>query len=303
MLSTLADPVLPIFAVLAAGYMLNKAGAMDASHAQAINRFVFYLAAPALGIAVIGRAAFDTIHWPAVGVYFAAELAVYAAVFALMRFAFKRDLGEALLLGMTAVFANHVFFVLPIAERSFGAEAAIPMAGIVLIDIAVIFIGSVLLTEIIASDNRSLRRTLAGLARNPFVYAPPIGLALGALGATAPSGIWTFLDFTAAAAAPVVLFSLGITLGTAPIFPVRLPCWSVTMAKLFAVPALAWGGLDAVGPMEPLTRDITLLVAAGPCGAMPYVIATQYNIRTQTIAKTVLLSTVLSLVTLSVLLP
>ena len=60
--------------------------------------------------------------------------------------------GEALLLGMAAVFANHVFFVLPIAERFYGDAAAENMAGLVFLDVAVIFCGTVLLTEILTSE-------------------------------------------------------------------------------------------------------------------------------------------------------
>ncbi len=303
-LATLGDPVLPIFAVLLAGYALQKTGLVTTEHARAINRFVFLIAAPALGISVIGRANLGSIDWPPVMVYFAAQIAVYAGVVALMRLGFRRETGEALLLGLTAIFANHVFFVLPIAERFYDDAAAAGMSGIVLLDIAVIFCGSVLLTEIVTSKSRDVGRTLAGLARNPFVYAPPVGILLGLLGPATPSGVWTFLTFTSASAAPVVLFSLGITLAASPILPIRLPCWSVAAAKLLAVPILVSVGLSAIdGGMDGPSRAITLLVAAGPCGAMPYVIATQYGVRTVTIAKTIFVSTVLSLFSLSFLLP
>ena len=304
MLAALTDPVLPIFAVLAIGFLMQKAGFLDVGHAQAINRFVFYLGAPSLGVSVIGRATPGAIDWAPVFVYFLAELVVYALIFILMSRVFKRDRGEALLLGMTAVFANHIFFVLPIAERFYGAGAAQAMAGIILLDIAVIFCGSVILTEFLTGGNGGVRATLRGLARNPFVYAPPLGLLLGALGPAAPSGIWTFLEFTSAAAAPVTLFSLGITLASSPVFPIRLPCWTVATAKLVLLPALVWSGLTALGqPTTTLAPTITLLVAVGPCGALPFVIATQYGVRTVTIAKTVLISTLVSLVSLAVMLP
>lgn len=302
MLATLGDPILPVFAVLALGYGFAKLGLMEIAHAQAINRFTFFVATPALVASVIGRAEPAAIAWGPVLVYFAVELVVYAAVFLLARFGFRREAGEALLLGMTATFANHIFFVLPIAER-FYPDAARALAGIILLDAAVIFCGSVFLTEFLAGGGR-IGATVRSLGRNPFVYAPPAGLALGALGPAAPAGIWTFLTFTSAAAAPVTLFALGVTLAAAPIFPIRLPCWSVAAAKLALVPALVWTGLGALPPgPDPLPATIALLVAAGPCGAMPFVIATQYGVRTGTIAKTILVSTLLSLVSLAALLP
>lgn len=304
MLGTLADPVLPIFAVLAAGYVLKKLGMMDTGHAAAINRFVFYIAAPALGISVIGRAEPAAIDWPPVAVYFGAQMVVYLSVFLLMRFGFRRDAGEALLLGMTSVFANHVFFVLPITERVFGPAAAQGMAGILLLDITVIFCLTALLAEVLTTEEHGLGRTVRMLVRNPFVYAPPLGLLVGWLGPAVPAGVWTFLSFTSAAAAPIVLFSLGITLAASPIFPIRLPCWCVTAAKLGAMPFLVWSGLNVIdGGMDAPARVITLLVAVGPCGALPFVIATQFGIRSVTIAKTILISTVGSLFSLSMLLP
>jgi malonate transporter len=303
MLAALADPVLPIFAVLGLGYLMHKAGLMQIAHAQAINSFVFYVGAPALGIRVIGTTSLGAIDWRPVLVYFCTELVVYAAVFALMHLVFRRDRGESLLLGLTAVFANHVFFVLPISERFYGQGVVAAMSGLFLLDVAVLFCGSVVLTELIAGGAGGVRATLAGLARNPFVYAPPVGIALGFAGPLTPSGVWTFLGFTSAAAAPVTLFSLGITLAAAPIWPIRLPCWSVSAAKLVLVPALVWVGLSRIPDAAGIDATVTLLVAAGPCGAMPFVIATQYGIRTETIAKTVFVSTVLSLFSLSMLLP
>ena len=56
MIATLADPILPIFAALVIGYALARAGLVGLEHARAINRYVFYLAAPSLLISVIASA-------------------------------------------------------------------------------------------------------------------------------------------------------------------------------------------------------------------------------------------------------
>lgn len=302
MLASLADPILPIFAVPVAGYLLARRELVKLDDARAINRYTFFIATPALIISVIGSAQPAEINWAPALIYLAAELAVYAAIFCLMRFVFRRERGEALLLGMTAVFANHVFFVLPISEP-FYPDARQGMAGMLVLDGIVLFCGSVFLTELL-TGNGGLRRAVARLSANPFVYAVGLGLGLGALGPLAPSGVWTFLGFTGATAAPVALFTLGVTLAAAPIWPVRLPCWSVALAKLAVMPLLVWWGFGQAGFAEgELEPAILILTAAGPCGAMPFVIATQYGVPTGTIAKTIFVSTVLSLLSLAVLLP
>jgi predicted permease len=268
MLATLADPILPIFAVLALGYGLHRSGLFDVPAAQAINRFVFFVATPALVFSIISGAPIAHFDLRALGLYFGVQLIVYGGTFLFMHRSLGREKGEALLLGMTAVFVNHVFFVLPIAERVYGATATQPIAGIILVDVGLVFCGTVLAVDLMQTKNPS-----------PLKVA---GLLAGA------------------AAAPASLFALGIMLANNPMRPIGVATWSVVAAKIVLHPALVFA-LAGLVTLSPGWDDITLLVAAGPCGAMPFVIALQYGIRTETIAKAVLVSTLFSLLTLSVL--
>lgn len=300
MLQALANPILPVFMVLAVGYGLRLMGVMQASDAQSINKIAYYLAVPALAVSVISKAPITDIEWAAVLVYFAAQMLTYGLIFVVVYLGFKRELREALLLGMAAAFTNHIFFVLPIAERMIGPDAALPMAGIVMIDAGLIFPGSVL-TIAIMTARKSGKPNIAGLLfKNPFLYAPPVGIVLGLMGDAAPAGLLTFVEFAGAAAAPVLLFTLGITLAGAPLRDLGPAVWAAVGGKLLLHPVLVWAGLGVIAASS-FTSDITLLVAAGPCGAMPFVIATQYNIRVDAIAKAVLISTILSIFSLSVL--
>ena len=300
MLETLANPILPIYMVLAMGAALRLGGAMQAEHAAAINRFAFYLAVPALIISVLGKAPITDFEWAAILVYTSTQIALYVATFALLYYVFKREVREALLLGMASSFVNHVFFVLPIAERLVGDSAGIPMAGIVMFDAGLIFPATVVITAVITSRKEGNANIAGMLLKNPFIYAPGLGILLGLLGDTAPAGIMTFAEFGGAAAAPVLLFALGITLAGSRLTHISGAVWTVIGVKILIHPAIV-GGLLGVVSVSEFTSDITLLVAAGPCGAMPFVIATQYGVKTDDIAKSVLISTTLSIISLAVL--
>lgn len=300
MFDTLANPVLPIFMALVVGYLLFKIGVLTTSDAVAINKIAFYMAVPALIVSVIGSAPIAGFEWPAIFVNLAVQLFMYAAVFALMYFGFKRDIRESILLGMSAVIVNHIFFVLPIAERIYGPSAGSPMAGIVMFDAGVIIPASVFVIALLTAGPQSFARMSGLIFKNPFFYAPPVGILLGILGDSAPAGIMTFAQFAGAAAAPVLLFALGITLAGSSLLKIGGAVWVVVGAKLLVVPLLVWMGLG-VFTVSQFTNDITLLVAAGPCGAIPFVVATQYGVKTDTIAKAVLVSTILSIISLSVL--
>ena len=84
MWAALADPVLPIFAILAVGYGMHRFGLFDVPAAQAINKFVFYVATPALIFSLIANAPIAQFEPQALAAYFAAQVIVYAGTFLLM---------------------------------------------------------------------------------------------------------------------------------------------------------------------------------------------------------------------------
>ena len=300
MLATLADPILPIFAILALGYTLHRSGLFDVQIAQAINKFVFFVATPALVFSIVSRAPIAQLDMFALGLYFAAQVIVYVGTALFMHRVLHREKGEALLLGMTVTFVNHVFFVLPIAERVYGAAATQSIAGIILVDVGFWFCGTVLVVDLMQAKSPSPLKVVRMLVKNPFLIAATLGIVAWAAGPMIPTGVFTYATFAGGAAAPAALFALGIILSSNPMRPVGVATWSVVTAKTVLHPALVFV-LGSLTTLSPGWADITLLVAAGPCGAMPFVIALQYGIKTETIAKAILVSTLISLLTLSVL--
>lgn len=300
MLTTLANPILPIFAILALGYILQKTGLFDVPVAQGINKFVFFVATPALVFSIISEAPITQFDMRALGLYFAAQVFVYVGTALFMHGVLGRERGEALLLGMTATFVNHVFFVLPIAERIYGATSTQPIAGIILVDVGFWFCGTVLAVELMQAKNPSPLKVVGLLLKNPFLIAATLGVLAWVARPVIPQGVFTYATFAGGAAAPAALFALGIVLASNPVRPMGKATWSVIAAKTVLHPVLVFT-LAGLAALAPDWGDIVLLVAAGPSGAMPFVIALQYGIRTDTIAKAVLVSTLFSLLTLSVL--
>jgi hypothetical protein len=127
-----------------------------------------------------------------------------------------------------------------------------------------------------------------------------VGLLVNALGLNVHAGIVTFTSFAGSAAAPAALFSLGIILAGTKIFYADFPALAVTLLKILLHPFLAWLLFTSIGTIDQLWSDPAILVAAGPCGAMPFVLAMQYKIRAESIGLAIIYSTVASLITLSI---
>jgi predicted permease len=300
MLGTLADPILPIFAVLALGMLAGRFRGFEGEFARSLNRFVFYIGQPALIFLLLAEAPFATYDLPALGFYFVSELAVYALGTLIARRLFGRELREALLLGMTCAFVNHLYYVLPIAQLIYGADAATPITGAIVVDLVFLFCGTIFLMDFLAQGSASPVKILTMVGRNPALLALAAGTLGNLAGPILPSGLLTFARFAGQAAAPVLLFALGVVMAGTDYRRIGALVWTVVAIKVFLHPALAYG-LFTGAAIAPDWSKILVLLAAGPCGVMPFVIALQYGVSTEAMVKSILISTFLTLISLAVL--
>jgi predicted permease len=295
------NPILPTFAIMLIGIILARKAVFDIAAALAINKFVFFVAVPALLFSLISRAPLDQLNIPVLLSYFTAEVVVYLGGAASARMIFKREIGESILIGMACCFVNHVFFILPIATSLYGEQAAVPITAIIVIDTTLIFGGTIIGLEIASHRGEAPGRVALTFIRNPVLLAIGLGLATNISNIEVHAGIDTFTAFAGSAAPPAALFSLGIILAGSRFTDLDGAALAATLLSLVIMPLLIWLLLGRLADIEPLWRRLAILVGAGPCGAMPFVLALRYEIRAQSIGMAIIYSTIASLFTLSVL--
>lgn len=299
MLDQLLNGVLPVFGIGAVGYVLGLRGAFNFDMAMALNKFVMFVAMPALGFQLLANAPLEEFNRAMLGGYFVTELLMYTTGFLIARLIFKTDVMEAALLGLAIALANHILFVLPIAITLFGEDAVTPIVAIISMDGILIFSGSLILMDVLATKDASLGHTLGKIVRNPPLIAMALGLAVGVLGLSVPTGLDVFMDFLGGTASPVLLFALGIILsqkvsGARPMLPV-----AITGVKLVVHPLLAWAIFAGVLQLPAEVRNPAMMVAAAPCGVMAFMLALNYGVRVDAIARAIFYSSIGSLVTVT----
>jgi malonate transporter len=301
MIDVFFDAVLPVFAVVAVGFAFARGGLFEFSAALALNRFVFYAALPLLLFRLIATSPFERFEWFLVLGFLLAEIIVYSVGFIVARYAFGRSWSESLLLGMSVAFANQVFFVFPIARQLYGDAGAFPVVVVSTFDVIVLLVGTIVILDAHREHARgvSLPRLARVLARNPPIIGIGAGVVANLFGIPVANGLDFFARFVGETAAPCSLFALGIILAVRrDEGSIAVP---VTMSgvKLLGMPIVAWALVSAVFEVSPEWSNPAMLVAAGPAGAMPFVLALQYEVPVAAIARTILISTLGSLVTVT----
>ena len=299
MLEALMNGVLPVFGVLALGFAVGKRKVFDVAMAVAINRFVVLVALPILVFRLLARAPFHEFDWMLLIAFLISELLVYGTGFLLARKVFNCDVRESILLGMASAFANHLLFVLPIAILLFGEQASLPIVAIASVDAVVVYCGTVMILDATGLQGVSLMRLLRQFAKNPAILAIFIGLLVGLSGIPLPKSVDAFTGFAGLTAAPCALFALGIILSQQSNPGTQVLPVSISALKLLGHPLIAWFLIEYGFLIGSEWGRPAMMVAAGPSGALAFVLGLQYQVRIAAIARAVLYTSVGSLATVA----
>lgn len=311
MLSTVLV-VLPIFALIFAGWLARRIGVLGAAATTELNRFVVFLALPALLFDVTAHAHWSAIWKPGfIGAFGLSSLAVFALT-VLIRRGEGRPLADAAVDGLNAGYANTGFMGFPLALVAFGPEALAPTTVAAILTVCGVFAVAIVLIETglrreAAASGRSgprmpvWRSVGRSLMRNPLLVAPALGALVPSAGLTVPESAETFLKLLGGAAAPCALVALGLFLAQtrhAGDGQGRTAALLVGL-KLALHPLLAYGLGRYLFDLPPLLLHTAVLMAALPTGTGPFMLAEFYRREADLTATVVLVSTVLAIVTVS----
>lgn len=297
--------VLPIFALIFAGWGTRRMGVFGPQATGELNRFVVYLALPALLFDIVAKAQWSDIWQPGfVGAFTVGMAVVFAATLGL-RLAAGRGLADAAIDGLNAGYANTGFMGFPLTLAAIGPAAQAPTLAAAILTVCVLFAVALVLLEVALQAERHPGKLALkvgrSLARNPLLVAPLAGGVFLAFGIALPAPVESFLKLLGGAASPAALVALGLFLAERREGArVRLPTAALLVGmKLLAQPLVTWIAATLLFRLDPATVRTAVLLAALPTGTGPFMVAEFYRREAGITSRTVLVSTVLSVVTVS----
>jgi predicted permease len=304
MLATLTV-VLPIFALILAGWLARRLGVLGPNATTELNRFVVYLALPALLFDIVAHARWADVWQPGfvatfglgAGLIFTATLAI--------RLRRPRHLADAAIDGLNAGYANAGFIGFPLALVALGRDAMAPTLVATILTACVLFAVAIVLIEVgLQSEARKhhlVLKVAKSLIRNPLLLSPTLGAVLPIAGLSVPDSVESFLKLLGGAASPCALVALGLFLATKRETAERQMGASAFLVglKLVMQPAITWVLATFVFGLSPLLTHTAVLLAALPTGTGPFMLAEFYQREASITSNVVLASTVASVVTIS----
>lgn len=295
----------PLFLLIGAGYALARFGGWTGAVADALSRFVFSVAVPALLFRLMtGFESAPAVDARLLVAYFGATFVVYALAIAAARALFGLDGAGASVFGMGGVFANTVLLGVPMVRVTLG-EPAMPAISLVIVFNALILWTLVTVSVEWARNRRAslagFAATARGVVANPIVGSLLAGTLFGYTGLALPAWIDGALRMLAEAAIPLSLVALGMSLCEFGVREGWRASLAMTAVKLAVLPAAVYSAARLLDLPALETQAITVL-AAMPVGANVYLMAKAFGTLGAPVSSAIVLSTALCAVSAPVVL-
>jgi malonate transporter and related proteins len=296
--------VLPIFALVFAGWITRRIGVLGPHATGEINRFVVYLALPALLFDITAHARWAEIWQPGFMAAFATSAFAIFGLTVLLRHRQARPLPDAAIDGLNAGYANTGFMGFPLVVVAVGRDALAPTLIATILTVCVLFAVSIVLIEVgLQTERHRTRLALKvgrSLLRNPLLVAPVLGALVPASGLAVPDSAEVFLKLLGGAASPCALVALGLFLAEPrPRQGGRATTALLVGFKLLLHPVLTFVLVTLVFPLPSILAHTAVLLSALPTGTGPFMLAEFYRREADATASAILVSTVLSLFSVS----
>lgn len=290
----------PLFILVFVGYAAMKFFAWPASMSDALSRFVFSLALPALLFHLLS----DLSKMPPVDsrlllAFFGSCFLVFGLGRLLAWKVFKLDGASQSVFAMGGIFSNNVMLGIPLCKTLLG-DAALPSAALILVFNALTLWTLVTVSVEVARHHhlstKNLGKMALGVMSNPIVAAIGAGTLWGLTGWKLPTLIDSTVLLVSQAASPMALIALGMGLAQYGIGKDwRIPA-SITLLKLVGHPLLAWLIARALH-LPVLETQTVVLMASIAVGANVYLMARQFETMEGPVAASLVASTAMAALT------
>ncbi|MCG8395979.1 AEC family transporter [Bacillus atrophaeus] len=290
--------LLPVFGIFAIGYIGQKTLGFDI---QTLSKMSLYLMSPFL--------AFDTFYsnkltmdYLYLFIFVLGLCLVLVLLVYFLSYFHKYQNQDRCAMILSSAFMNNGNYGTPVVLLVYGT------AGL---DVAVVLM---VLQQLIMStigiyyaakgspDAGGFKTVMNRVTRMPVAYGALLGAILQLVHISIPKELMTSIELVGNAAIPTIMIILGMQLALISFKNIEYRKISYSLLlKLMISPVIALG-FTFILPVDDMTKQIMILVAAMPTAANTTLMAVQFNTKPEVVSSATFISTMLSIVTLPVLL-
>lgn len=302
MFFTLLNVVLPVFIVVALGYLLTYRKMLNEAQIDGLMQFAQGVAIPILLFRAMVSFDFDAGFEPSLMItyYTSATIGFLAGALGARLF-FGRPWEDCVVIGFCCLFANTLLLGVSITERAFGPDSLTGNYAILAVHSPFCYGIGITAMEVLRNRDKGGLRILTAvfkaMFKNMLIMAILSGFVVNLSGFSIPTPLDDALAMIARAGLPLALFALGgVMVRYRPEGDLRTIAM-VCIIVLILQPAVVWVLGTQLNVPHELFRSALVTAAMAP-GVNCYVFANMYGRAKRVAASSVLLATALSIITI-----
>jgi malonate transporter len=298
MINTIAASLVPVFLVMALGFVAGLTKDIDNRNIGSLNALVMDFALPAALFTAMAQTPRDAMAGQAglALVMLLAMLIIFALTFISETRLFGMDQRESALSALTVSGPNVGSAGLPIVAAVFSRSASVSVAVAVAVAAIVVTPLSLVLLEAARGAGQSIGTIVRAALVKPIVIAPVFGLLFSLGGISLPPLLDSALTLVGQGAAGAALFLTGLVLSAQP-FRFDANVAAGAAVKNVLQPVIA--GALAMLLLTATEARVAVVLTAVPSGAFGVLFAIRYGVPSAQIGAILIVSTLASVVTLA----
>ncbi len=300
---------LPFFGLIAIGFVCGRFRSFGEAAFEGMNFYIVYVALPALFFRILAKTPIEQLNNPPFIVATTAVTALVLALsFAVSMMQTRGALDRSAIGATIGAYGNIGYMGPGLALSAIGTEAASPVALIFCFETILMFVAVPVLMGLAGAGEArgfALARAIGTrILTHPFMIATFVGTLAAVMRFQPPEALDKLLFFLQSSAAPVALFTLGVTVALrmttlAAMLRVGGRILPQLLIKLVVHPALMVTVLTLFGPFQREWMETAVMMAALPPALTVFILARQYDVALEEASNSVLLGTLLSGLTLT----
>lgn len=294
---------LPIFIIIFAGWLFQRAKFMQGDWIHQVNAFAYYAALPALIMVSLWDVNFrdpEIVRFALLStISMVAFLAVLFIVLSLFRMA--RETKAAIFL--TAATGNTLYMGTALVEVGFG-KGQVPAAALIgNVYLIIPLVLSMLVVRYWHTKDHSIREELMAFLKNPLILSMLAGVVLSLVAITGNPLIGSIkkaMTMLGGTSSPVALFALGGFLYGKFLKKDLHMVMLIAGLKMVAFPVIVFGVYQYFNQGGLI--EIPTLLASMPVAVTTFVIAEKFKLNTTLVGNAIVFATVLSFITTPIIL-
>tara|TARA_B100000029_G_C17433007_1_gene908585 strand:- start:193 stop:1140 length:948 start_codon:yes stop_codon:yes gene_type:complete len=298
----------PFFALIFLGTILRSINFLDHEKTSFLSRFAFYILMPTMLFSNIAKTSPTNSFNFNFLVSYEAVTIFLIIIAALLGTFFNKDLSRSTMIGLNISYPNYGYIGIPMCLMAFGAEAAIPLAFILLADTIVLLTFSSFFLALsnqkksVSNISTICYNLVKSIVSQPLLISVCLGMVVSQFEIKITETVSVLIDTLAGGAAPVALIALGASITFKYPSHHELELIVISIGKLILHPCLIILVFFLWPTEVPVWAQTAILCASLPVAANVFVLAGYHGVFKQESANSIVLTTILSTFTVPIIL-